>query len=629
MKLSIIVPAYNAEDTLAQCLTAICAAVGEAQDCEVIVVDDGSTDQTAHIAQRFPVRLLRSEHNEGRLRAREKGARAAQADLLLFVDARVLLPANALQVLEALDYEPIMGGTATLNVQDGTALDRFLYLVRKRIYAPYYPQSTAFPLITLTPQNFARVPKGMGALLIDKTRFLAALPEDRSHSVNDDTRMLAAIVKDKEIRVPRDLAIVYQHRQDPWAAYRHLYERGPLFADFHLRPRGRYYPFWVLCMLLALAVATGMVLAPKLALWMVAGVALAFLAISVWLAEKPGDVFRVLTVLPAVSTLFGLGILKGKLRQFWQTSTRGRRLALLLILTAALGYGLFSREAFAELRITRWELVPVLAGLHLAFLAVNGLSVKVSLEIFSMSLKPTEWFSIAVVTTLGSYVASGAGGMALRAAILKRKFALSYTQFASLLTASYLLNFMLAAVLGLGACAAYYAEVGFWRWGLLEFFVAVGGSALLITVFRPSFSFATKRVRELVSGIYEGWDILYRHPRVLGKVGLLLLANFLLQTVMVVVGFAMFAIPLPLLPALLMAVLLSFSILLSLTPANLGIQEGIGALLSHLVGYGFHQGLAVMVVLRAVSMLTTFAVGPFCSYFLLRTDPWAASSETS
>lgn len=629
MKLSIIVPAYNAEDTLAQCLTAIGAAVGQAQDCEVIVVDDGSTDQTAQIAQRFPVRLLRSEHNEGRLRAREKGARAAQADLLLFVDARVLLPANALQVLEALAYEPVMGGTAVLNVQDGTALDRFLYLLRKRIYAPYYPQSAAFPLITLTSQNFARVPKGMGALLIDKSRFLAALPTDRARSVNDDTRVFAEIVKDKEICVPRDLAIAYQHRRAPWEAYRHIYERGPLFADFHLRPGGRYYPLWLLCLLTGLAGVIGTALAPQVAVWAAAGIGFALLATSVWLAEKPSDVFRVCCVLPVVSTLFGLGILKGKLRRFWRTSTRGPRLALLVILTAVLGYVLFSREAFADLRITRWELVPVLAGLHLAFLAVNGLSLKVSLEIFSMPLKPTEWFSVSVITTLGSYVASGAGGMALRAAFLKRKFALSYTQFASLLTASYLLNFMLAAVLGLGTCAAYYVEVGFWRWGLLEFFVAVGGGALLVTVFRPSFSFATRRVRELVSGIYEGWDILYRHPRVLGKVGLLLTVNFLLQMVMVVVGFAMFAIPLPLLPALLMAVLLSFSILLSLTPANLGIQEGIGALLSHLVGYGFHQGLAVMVVLRAVSMLTTFAVGPFCSYFLLRTSPWAASSETS
>jgi len=629
MKLSIIVPAYNAADTLEQCLTAIRTAGGDTQDCEIIVVDDGSTDQTAQIAQRFPVRLLRSEHNEGRLRAREKGARAAQADRLLFVDARVLLPANALQVLAALDYEPVIGGTATLNVQDGSTLDRFLYLLRKRIYAPYYPQSEAFPLITLTPQNFARVPKGMGALLIDKSRFLAALPEDRSRFISDDTRMFAAIVKDKAIQVPRDLAIVYQHRQNSRAAYRHIYERGPLFADFQLRPGGRYYTFWLVCVLAALAGVISIALLPQVALWTVASIVLGFLAVSVWLAEKPRDVVRVFPVLPTVSLLFGLGILKGKLRHFWRTSARGPRLTLVIIVTAVLGYILFRRESFANLQITRWELVPVLAGLHLAFLAVNGLSVKVSLEIFSMPLKPREWFSIAVVTTLGSYVASGAGGMALRAAILKRKFALSYTQFASLLTASYLLNFMLAAVLGLGVCAAYYAEVGFWRWGLLEFFAGIGVSALLITIFRPSFSFATKRVRELVSGIYEGWDTLYSHPWVLGKVGLLLLANFLLQTMMVVVGFALFAIPLPLLPASLIAVLLSFSILLSLTPANLGIQEGIGAFLSHLVGFGFHQGLAVMVVLRIVSMLTTFAVGPFCSYFLLRTSPWAASSEAS
>jgi glycosyltransferase involved in cell wall biosynthesis len=54
MKLSIIIPAYNAEAYLPQCLDSVLAQ--ERQDCEVIVVDDGSTDGTAALLDAMCVR---------------------------------------------------------------------------------------------------------------------------------------------------------------------------------------------------------------------------------------------------------------------------------------------------------------------------------------------------------------------------------------------------------------------------------------------------------------------------------------------------------------------------------------------------------------------------------------------
>ena len=100
MKVSIIIPAHNATDTIQECLTRIFAAVAEREDCEIIVVDDGSDDDTAEIAAGFPVKLIRLECGEGRIRAREIGAEAASADRLLFVDTRVLIPPDTLRVLE-------------------------------------------------------------------------------------------------------------------------------------------------------------------------------------------------------------------------------------------------------------------------------------------------------------------------------------------------------------------------------------------------------------------------------------------------------------------------------------------------------------------------------------------------
>ncbi len=85
--ISIIVPAYNAEKTLAECLDALLAQSLPRDRYEVIVVDDGSTDRTAEIATRYPVRVVRRARNAGPAAARNRGVREAHGEIVLFTDA--------------------------------------------------------------------------------------------------------------------------------------------------------------------------------------------------------------------------------------------------------------------------------------------------------------------------------------------------------------------------------------------------------------------------------------------------------------------------------------------------------------------------------------------------------------
>lgn len=86
---SVIIPAYNASAWIRETLDSVAAQTHRA--LEVIVVDDGSTDDTAAIADAFAVadsrfRVVR-QANAGVAAARNHGARMAQSDLLAFVDA--------------------------------------------------------------------------------------------------------------------------------------------------------------------------------------------------------------------------------------------------------------------------------------------------------------------------------------------------------------------------------------------------------------------------------------------------------------------------------------------------------------------------------------------------------------
>ena len=84
---SVIVPVYNVEKTLARCLESICGQ--SYQNLEIIVVNDGSPDGSFAICEQFrakdPRVVVISKENEGLSLARNAGMRAAHGKYLQFV----------------------------------------------------------------------------------------------------------------------------------------------------------------------------------------------------------------------------------------------------------------------------------------------------------------------------------------------------------------------------------------------------------------------------------------------------------------------------------------------------------------------------------------------------------------
>ncbi len=87
---SVIVPAYRATDVLPRCLAALCDQSLARDAYEIIVVDDGSPDQTADVAEKVLSnangRVIRAPHG-GPAHARNLGAQAARGAILAFTDA--------------------------------------------------------------------------------------------------------------------------------------------------------------------------------------------------------------------------------------------------------------------------------------------------------------------------------------------------------------------------------------------------------------------------------------------------------------------------------------------------------------------------------------------------------------
>lgn len=95
---TVIVPAYNAEATIEQCLEAITSSLKGGD--HLIVYDDGATDRTNAIAVSFGAQIVRNEGPPlGPAHGRNAAAAIASTDLLLFVDADVVLSSDAIELL--------------------------------------------------------------------------------------------------------------------------------------------------------------------------------------------------------------------------------------------------------------------------------------------------------------------------------------------------------------------------------------------------------------------------------------------------------------------------------------------------------------------------------------------------
>jgi lipopolysaccharide/colanic/teichoic acid biosynthesis glycosyltransferase/glycosyltransferase involved in cell wall biosynthesis len=128
--ISVIIPAKDAEKTIGECLKALVLQEGMqlGLDYEVIVVDDGSNDRTAEIADGFSVQVLQQPHR-GPAAARNAATKIAQGTILVFTDADCAPSPDWLKNLTQPFIDPQIVGVKGAYLTHQTALvPRFVQL---------------------------------------------------------------------------------------------------------------------------------------------------------------------------------------------------------------------------------------------------------------------------------------------------------------------------------------------------------------------------------------------------------------------------------------------------------------------------------------------------------------------
>jgi GT2 family glycosyltransferase len=101
LKVSFIIPAYNAAHTLATCLRSVVKQNYPSRDQEILIINDGSTDKTSEVLQQLAmtnnIQLYTHPKNLGLAAARNTGIRRARGGILVFLDADMEIPPDFIQ----------------------------------------------------------------------------------------------------------------------------------------------------------------------------------------------------------------------------------------------------------------------------------------------------------------------------------------------------------------------------------------------------------------------------------------------------------------------------------------------------------------------------------------------------
>ncbi len=317
--LSVVLPAYNEAAEIGRTVDALFEAVRRSGlTAEVILVDDGSTDDTVAVAEqraegRLPLRVLR-QRNAGRLEARRAGLEAAGAEFALLLDARVTLAPDSLRfVAERLaEGEDVWTGHVDV-AAERNPFALFWKLLAELAWDEYFadPRTTRFDAA-----SFDRYPKGAGCFVAPRRLLLDAFASFRSYYAegrfsNDDTPVLRWIAERHGIGVSPYFSAVYVPRTRLNTFLRHSFRRGTVFVDGHGRRESRFFwaavAFYPASLLLAAAALRRPIVLPAAAAAVGAGAA----ALGVRRRRSRAEVASLAALAPLYAAAHGAGMWRG------------------------------------------------------------------------------------------------------------------------------------------------------------------------------------------------------------------------------------------------------------------------------------------------------------------------------
>lgn len=315
-------PAYNAEPWLQKTVPRIELALKNAgvQRAELIIVNDGSTDNTAEgaaeLKPQYPLKVI-TQKNSGRFIARDTGTKAAKYDNILFIDTRVYIDSKSLKYVFERIAQDCSRRVWTAHVyleKNGNIYARFWDAIVYIAWRKYFsnPRDYSYGI-----KEFDYYPKGTTCFFVPKDIISEANAWFRKHTKdlktsNDDTLLIRHIAESHLINISPEYSCTYHARGNLRQYVKHVYHRGKVFVDGFLRRDGNRF-FWPLVAFLILSVVAPTLLILNLSLLLPVIV----VCVLLWLTEllvclllgmPAKDAWSLFILSPLFAVVYGAGI---------------------------------------------------------------------------------------------------------------------------------------------------------------------------------------------------------------------------------------------------------------------------------------------------------------------------------
>jgi len=300
-----------------------------------------------------------------------------------------------------------------------------------------------------------------------------------------------------------------------------------------------------------------------------------------------------------------------------------RWLLLAIVVAGGIWYAARHPEVVSALKGV--PLVSLLAILVLELVArvLQGYKLKLMSGVFGVGLRFREWFGLTVCASMYSYLLPARAGAGVQALYLKKQYGLPFAHFGSLVAAMNVLILVVAGAVGLCASVIQLSSVKPTAPTLLFVFLglfvlSMGGCAVLAVLTSLVKYVPTQALRQIASSVSDGLKMLARRRDVLLKVSGLHVAHIICGGAQFYIAFRSLGMEATLSQGIVVSALSAFAMFLALTPASLGINEGVISAAGQLLGLSAQKALVGAVVYRGVTILVSFALGWVFNHVLLR-----------
>lgn len=317
--LSVVVPVYNEAPHVGATIDRLVEAIERSGfDAELVLVDDGSTDESTDAAaralkERLPLAVVR-QPNLGRFHAVRTGLERASGTAVLMLGARVRLRPDSLAFVRERQSAGEMVWTGHVHIHtEGNPYGTFMNVITEIAWRDYFnrPRTTSFGLA-----EFDRYPKGSGCfvaprkLLVDVFDALPRRYADVRHA-NDDAPMLRRIAASGPIHVSPSFAADYVPRASFRTFIKHSVHRGAVFLDGHGRRESRFFPMIVAFYPASAALTLASILRPRLLPVAAVGTSAGAGLVAASARRSGAEVRTVAALAPVWAGALGVGLWRG------------------------------------------------------------------------------------------------------------------------------------------------------------------------------------------------------------------------------------------------------------------------------------------------------------------------------